>query len=606
MKNMNGLEFDPYDFYKKDLKEQVNEKATKLIEDLTKKGNVDIDANISLSKEIKNLEKEIEEFKDKRTGHKVLRGVLIFLIIAGVISVLIGAYGWFFKGEGSTLNILLFLIGIVVIIASILINFLVINKKIKQYDKILNELKTKHQTKVNEAWKLLEGLRNGLNFKQFVDFVNSLETSIKLDYEVDYKKLMAIKNNYNIDWEFSKKESIVDVFTGSIAKNPFVRVLISREQIRDYVYEGHRVVTWTERVRGSDGKSHTVTRSQTLTATYTAPAPFYDTYSMIIYGNGAAPNLSFSRNPSGLEKDHDEKDVEKLVKKRSAEIEDLAEKAVKEGKNFTALTNNEFDALFYAVDRNNETEFRLLFTPLAQQNMIELICATDTYGDDFSFVKRNMMNYIVSYHSLASINFDYTKYYNFYDYSLLKEDYINSINSAFYSLYFDLAPILAIPLYQMNEAHFDDRIKDEIITDYEAEAFANHMDGKLFIHPAAKTKQILKLSKMNNYKNSKQYRVSSYAYDQIPQVVYIPVLCQNGRTYDVPVQWFRYDELNRETNVAISKIKENKVSETTNINMNYQKYRYHNFISLYLNEDDFNEDNDNLFAKYINMNYNLI
>ena len=361
MKNMNGLEFDPYDFYKKDLKEQVNEKATKLIEDLTKKGNVDIDANISLSKEIKSLEKEIEEFNDKRTGHKVLRGVLIFLIIAGVISVLIGAYGWFFKGEGSTLNILLFLIGIVVIIASILINFLVINKKIKQYDKILNELKTKHQTKVNEAWKLLEGLRNGLNFKQFVDFVNSLETSIKLDYEVDYKKLMAIKNNYNIDWEFSKKESIVDVFTGSIAKNPFVRVLISREQIRDYVYEGHRVVTWTERVRGSDGKSHTVTRSQTLTATYTAPAPFYDTYSMIIYGNGAAPNLSFSRNPSGLEKDHDEKDVEKLVKKRSKEIEDLAEEAVKDGRNFTALTNNEFDALFYAIDRNNETEFRLLF-----------------------------------------------------------------------------------------------------------------------------------------------------------------------------------------------------------------------------------------------------
>ena len=606
MKNMNGLEFDPYDFYKKDLKEQVNEKATKLIEDLTKKGNVDIDANISLSKEIKSLEKEIEEFNDKRTGHKVLRGMLIFLIIAGVISVLIGAYGWFFKGEGSTLNILLFLIGIVVIIASILINFLVINKKIKQYDKILNELKTKHQTKVNEAWKLLEGLRNGLNFKQFVDFVNSLETSIKLDYEVDYKKLMAIKNNYNIDWEFSKKESIVDVFTGSIAKNPFVRVLISREQIRDYVYEGHRVVTWTERVRGSDGKSHTVTRSQTLTATYTAPAPFYDTYSMIIYGNGAAPNLSFSRNPSGLEKDHDEKDVEKLVKKRSKEIEDLAEEAVKDGRNFTALTNNEFDALFYAIDRNNETEFRLLFTPLAQQNMIELICATDTYGDDFSFVKRNMMNYIVSYHSLASINFDYAKYYNFYDYALLKEDYINSINSAFYSLYFDLAPILAIPLYQMNEAHFDDRIKDEIITDYEAEAFANHMDGKLFIHPAAKTKQILKLSKMNDYKNSKQYRVSSYAYDQIPQVVYIPVLCQNGRTYDVPVQWFRYDELNRETNVAISKIRESKINNNANVSINYQKYRYHNFISLYLNEDEFNADNDNLFAKYIDMNYNLI
>ena len=58
--------------------------------------------------------------------------------------------------------------------------------------------------------------------------------------------------------------------------------------------------------------------------------------------------------------------------------------------NFTAMTNDKFDVLFGATDRTNETEFRLLFTPLAQNSMINLIENAKPYGDDFYFVKENL------------------------------------------------------------------------------------------------------------------------------------------------------------------------------------------------------------------------
>lgn len=42
-------------------------------------------------------------------------------------------------------------------------------------------------------------------------------------------------------------------------------------------------------------------------------------------------------------------------------------------KSITLLANDEFEVLFRALNRNNEVQFRLLFTPLAQQNMIDLL-----------------------------------------------------------------------------------------------------------------------------------------------------------------------------------------------------------------------------------------
>ena len=55
MKMTSGLEFDPYDYYKKNLKEEVNLGSQELIDKLTKESNVDINLNKDLIKKTKDL-----------------------------------------------------------------------------------------------------------------------------------------------------------------------------------------------------------------------------------------------------------------------------------------------------------------------------------------------------------------------------------------------------------------------------------------------------------------------------------------------------------------------------------------------------------------------
>ena len=116
--------------------------------------------------------------------------------------------------------------------------------------------------------------------------------------------------------------------------------------------------------------------------------------------------------------------------------------------NFTAMTNDKFDVLFGAIDRTNETEFRLLFTPLAQNSMINLIENAKPYGDDFYFVKENCLNYISSIHSQTEDYFIEPSKYSSYSYDESRNKFIEYNCHFLEALYFDLAPLLCIPLYQ--------------------------------------------------------------------------------------------------------------------------------------------------------------
>ena len=607
MDRYSGLEFDPVDYYNKILKNEVNDKITKQVEDLTKISNIDINKNKSTAKKVYELKNKIDKEYSSLKRNKIFRTILIILSVISVISILFGILNIFNKGSelvsGLTIGI-----GAFVFIVSLLVIFLVLNKNIKNLQSNIEKINKEYSKKYAEALEELSPLKNLFNFKQFVDLVNNSNSVISLDYEVSQKKLLMLKELFDYNSEFNISQSIVDVYSGNIEKNPFLRVLLNNERMKDVTYTGTRVVTWVETYTDSEGHTRTRTESQTLVAYYKAPAPFYSTSSLVIYGNEAAPDLCFSRYPSGLDAKDDEDDVEKLVKKNMKKIEKKEYKSIKSAGSFQSLANDDFEALFNATDRNHEVQYRLLFTPLAQQNMIELITKKEPYIDDFSFVKNKKMNYVFSRHSSNNIRFDYLNYTSYFDYKVLKEDYIKNMNEAFASLYFDVAPILAIPLYQLHEAGvFNPSLEKEEITLYEAEAFINHMDRNLFKHPQTTTDQILKLNKIKSLNNSDLFKVTSYSYVAIPQVEIVPVLCNNGRYYNVDVKWYRYDRLVKDSNVAISKIKEDSKVNNTNDNVfKYRTYRYHNFVSCFLDQDDFTEESDNLFVSSIKNHYNFI
>ena len=103
---------------------------------------------------------------------------------------------------------------------------------------------------------------------------------------------------------------------------------------------------------------------------------------------------------------------------------------------FTMMSNKEFEVLFHADDRNDEIEFRLLFTPLAQAQMISLLNDTqEGYGDDFSFVKREKINMLSPEH-LQNDDLDVDpEQFRDYSFDNVKAYFIKRSNAFFKSFY---------------------------------------------------------------------------------------------------------------------------------------------------------------------------
>ena len=112
--------------------------------------------------------------------------------------------------------------------------------------------------------------------------------------------------------------------------------------------------------------------TQTLTAQVTKPFPYYYESPYLVYGNEAAPDLSFDRNDSNAE-NMSEKQIEKEVKREIKKLEKKSERSTMKGQDYTTMANSEFEVLFGAHNRDNEVQFRLLFTPLAQKQLLALI-----------------------------------------------------------------------------------------------------------------------------------------------------------------------------------------------------------------------------------------
>lgn len=209
------------------------------------------------------------------------------------------------------------------------------------------------------------------------------------------------------------------------------------------------------------------------------------------------------------------------------------------------MSNEEFDALFNALDRNNEIEFRLLFTPLAQQNYQDIF-KNSPYGDDFVFCKENKINKIESKNS-QNWDFDTTpsNYWGF-SFQQIKDRFINFNCNYFDCMYFSFLPLLAIPLYQQMMSN-DYVYKDSYnynYNDYITEMIANRMGITLFRPQNAdirdNVKTMIKTSHYSTEKDSEIVQVDAYSYRTVRRIDYVPVLAGNGKTYNVPVEWEEY------------------------------------------------------------------
>ncbi len=543
---------EPLKGYQSIYKEEHLKNVNAYFDELVKKGNVDIAANKKTVADYKAKLLQIDNIKKLISRKRTLKIFLILLIVIVDIVAVALSYASFYK---KTLPIWVGIIAVVAAVAITIGFILLIRKKINVAIKHNEELKSKLEAEAKKiletAWSQMAGLNALYDWGIAGKLMSKTIPLLEIDQHFDEKKFTYLHEKYGLGENTEDNVSTYFCQSGSILGNPFLLCQDYEQQWQNKRYTGTLTIHWTETVHTKDG-TRRVHRSQTLVASVWRPAPVYGYSTYLIYGNEAAPNLKFSRKPT-VTLDMDEKDIEKKVKRGAKRLDKKAREAVANQGNYTRLGNDEFEVLFGGTDRNNEVEYRMLFTPLAQQNLLDLIQSKEPFGDDFIIQKDCELNFVKTRHSQTADYYGNPLQFVDYDYENAKKKFINYNMSYFTNLYFELAPLMSIPLYQQHKSieYVYDREFKANISSYEHEALANSFDIRLLRPEKAATPSILKTNLIRKEGIADEVEITAHAFEAYRRVTYVPVWGGDGRTHMVPVFWLEYLPVEKKTTMAV-------------------------------------------------------
>jgi hypothetical protein len=421
-----------------------------------------------------------------------------------------------------------------------------LREEIDQVDDRADALFAEAQAQMQPLNRLFTA-RDSLNLVQTTIPMLSFEPYFSVEQEED------MRVNYDFTPDDGNEQSTLDVVAGHYNGNPFLFENKRIHTIGTETYHGYRTITWTETYYDSDGKLQRRTRSETLHATVVKPKPFYNNRVTLRYCSQGGPELSFHRDASHMER-KSEKEIQRIVKKGEKKLKKLTDEAIRNDGDFMSMSNTEFEVLFDALNRDNEVQFRTLFTPLAQTNMVSLLRSNTGYGDDFTFLKQRRSNLIVSEHSQGrSMTLGVGEYVS-HDFNVIKTNFNRKNNDFFKQVYFDFAPLWSIPAYQERPVHSLKPIPDyaRIIARKEGEALANAINANYVVHPATKTPAILRADFVSKQDQADKFSITAFSYDIEDRVDIVPVHGGDGYWHDVAVHWDFYEPLERQTDFLIS------------------------------------------------------
>ncbi len=358
---------------------------------------------------------------------------------------------------------------------------------------------------------------------------------------------------YGLSGEIADNESVLETLSGELNGQPFLydRRLIHRMERR--TYHGSLTIHWTTTSRDAKGNTVTHHHSQTLHASVDKPYPKYYDTTWLYYGNNALPTLNFSRTPK-FSDDKSERQLERTLRKGEKKLRKLEQQELRNGGDFTQLENTEFEVLFGATDRSDELDFREMYTMQAQKNTVDLLLSDATYGDDFHYVKTGKLHQLKSAHRQGSSLYAHASSFRSHDVTLAEQAFIE-LNERFYKdIFFDFAPILAVPILQSVEE--SKALSTGEKTRYNYEEYLNRMAHSL--RPArCDTRCILKVNTIETQGDTAFLGVVASGYYGVPRVDYISKIGGDGHMHNVPVDWTEYIPESRESTVKLTANGEN-------------------------------------------------
>ena len=546
---MNQKLLEPLKYYETEGRATHEKNANDYFDRLVARSGVNTEENRATVKKYYEESEALKRLQKKAGGLKAWRIILIILSVIGVVLFAL-SFVMFSKSAGA--GALLLSVGIVLTAGSLLLIFLSLNKKIRSLKEQIDAQTRKVKKLLDDAWGQMAPL-NALFDER--DTLTLMETTLpEIDFETTFTKEQEelFKKHYDfIDLE-SEECSVTASLSGKFEGNPFLFCQCYMHEMKNVTYRGSLVISWTETYRDSNGKTRTRHRTQTLTASVTKPKPFYHFNNYLAYGSQAAPKLTFSRAPQ-VKANMDDKDIERKVKKGEKKLKKKAQKALTKGGTFQEMFNSEFDVLFGAENRTDEVEFRLMYTPLAQKNVVDLVTSKTGFGDDFYFTKHKRFNIITSNHSQGwNMTSPPSNYYSF-DIDEAKRKFIGFNMGFFKSVFFDFAPLFCVPAY-LEEPCKSLETPEAFMAHYpyyEHEAVANAFDKSLLMPDYSIGNGILKTELVEKRECDDVVAVTANSYTTMEHIDYVPKLGGDGRMHGVPVHWTEYIPVSRTTNISV-------------------------------------------------------
>lgn len=518
--------YDPLTEYVNVFRDRFKSIAQDTFAKLEAEAHVDVEANRETCRRIKAIEGEAKKAKGNIHEWKVYR---IFAVV--------GAVGCIIAAFNKNLPTPLLAIAIVAVVA-------ILGVVLKKMNERLEEMKAEHgrlsfealQLK-DEAWAQMEPLNRLYDWDMLPRMMTQTVPRLEFDPYFTTQRLADLHQTYQWDDSFNCDRSVLYAHSGQINGNPFVICRTRRMEMIDKTYYGYKEIEWTTREKGSDGEYHTVHHSEKLKASYTAPFPEYYEKTRLIYGNTAAPDLTFYREQSGLVDKIDSKEyklVRNALRKKARDLSDS---------DYAMMTNEEFEVVFNTSNRNHNQQFALLFTPLAQETMMRLLADKEAgYGDDFDFFKAGMINLIIPNH-IQTLELDMNpSQYRHYDFDQAKDNFIVLNARYFRAIYFALAPLLCVPMYQQirPQSAIYGRDMQRHSAFWEHEALANFWGQDRFKHAECVTKCILKTEQSQANSDASTITVNAYGFRSEPRVEQVRKRGGDGCWHTIDVHWDEY------------------------------------------------------------------
>lgn len=553
---------DPIQDYANYFREQHQKTVSEYFESLVRDSQIDERQNIQTVAELRILEQQHAKGSSSRFRWRALR-IISILVVIGLAVLAIAQKGFYFLGLAPAAALILFITQ-------------KINPEISQLNNNLQELDKQVKKKSNEAWTQMAPLNALHTWDAAPRLFQSTCPQIQFDRYLTAQRLNDLQNTYGLAPEFNNGRSLFATLSGTNNQNPFVFARFKHHWMGSHTYTGSIVIHWTENQRNSQGNWVTVHRSQTLTASSVHDYPEYRVQTMLLFGHESAPDLSFSRTPSKLSGREDGAMTDWRKEHAVKKVEKQARKGVKRGDSqLTLMANREFEALFNATDRDHEVQFRLLFTALAQQEMVKLLNDRGVgYGDDFYFSKYGKLNVVEPSH-LQEMRFDGDpRIFQSLELAQARKIFNDFHNEYFKALYFAFAPIWTIPLYRDKRSLPSDSIntRNQSSSNWEHEVMTNYIGEETFKHPGSVTQNILRTIATNNPDGTLDVTVHAYGYTSTPRVDIYPVLGLDGNVHNVPVHWTEFIPVERQSTVLMSSVQDNSLSSDNSETLNQWRH----------------------------------